>query len=189
MVKGIKMRSIAYFGFAANPPHRGHKEVIEWLSRRYNLVIIGPSAAHAFNKRLPPMSVRLPLCEALLKEVNKSNVDLATIEEALMGSGPVYSYDVLCALKAFYPGDEIHLAVGPDNAEPAIWSKFHRADDIEKHFGRVVAPDMGNNKRSTQIRAMLAAGASYEDLATVATPSVAKLIMDMPIYRNPDLVV
>ena len=168
---------IAYFGFAANPPHRGHLEVIEWLAERYDLVLVGPSVAHAFNKQMQPLESRKIMCVALLSQLQAKNVQLIEVEETLAKDSPVYSYDVLVALQAQYPDDQLFLAVGPDNGDPAVWNKFYKADAIISEFGRVVAPDMGNHKRSTEIRFMILRGASYEELAEVATPAVAALLV------------
>jgi nicotinate-nucleotide adenylyltransferase len=175
---------IAGYGLAANPPHRGHKMIIEHLADRYDLVLMIPSAAHAFGKDLPPMAIRLPLCAALLSEVAADNVELSTLEEDLAGNGPVYSYDVLCAIKKRYPDAQIDLVIGPDNAAPEVWSRFYRADDIKREFGVYVAPDMGADKRSTRLRAMLREGASIEEIATVTTAAVAQLLINMDCYRS-----
>ena len=168
---------IAYFGFAANPPHRGHLEVIEWLAERFDLVLVGPSVAHAFGKNMQPLEGRKVMVAALLSQAQADNIRQVSIEEMLAADGPVYSYDVLCALKDLFKTDELFLAVGPDNAEPEVWAKFHKADQIISEFGRVVAPNMGDHKRSTEIRAMLQNGASEEELVEVATPAVAALLV------------
>ena len=179
--------NIALFGYAGNPPHLGHLEVIEWLAARYDKVLVSPSASHAFGKKLPDINIRVILSVALLSCTDAPNVELIEIEEEMAQhtDGPIYSYDVLCELRKQYPNDTIHLAVGPDNAVPEIWQRFHRADDIMRDFGRVIAPDMGAHKRSTQIRAMLERGASYEELCEVTTPDVAKLIGMMPELYGP----
>lgn len=168
---------IAYFGFAANPPHRGHLEVIEWLAERFDKVLVGPSVAHAFGKNMQPLEVRKVMVTALLSQVQANNVEIVSIEEMLAADGPVYSYDVLYAMQDLFKGHQLFLAVGPDNADPAVWSKFYKADQILSEFGRVVAPNMGDHKRSTEIRFMLLRGASYEELAEVATPAVAALLV------------
>lgn len=168
---------IAYFGFAANPPHRGHLEVIEWLAERYDKVLVGPSVAHAFGKNMQPLAERKVMVTALLSQVQSRNVELVEVEEMLAKDGPVYSYDVLVALQVMYPEDQLFLAVGPDNGDPAVWNRFHKADQILSEFGRVVAPNMGDHKRSTEIRFMLVRGASLEELAEVATPAVAALLV------------
>jgi nicotinate-nucleotide adenylyltransferase len=168
---------IAYFGFAANPPHLGHLKVIEWLSTRYDLVLVGPSAAHAFGKNLPPMVDRLPLVHALLAGSVATNVTVTDIEMSLVGTGSVYSHTVLCALRTKYPEATLHLAIGPDNAEPSVWQKFYRADEIVRDFGLVVAPDMGPDRRSTYIRKLMASGATLDALTPLTGLAVATLLM------------
>jgi nicotinic acid mononucleotide adenylyltransferase len=177
---------IVYFGYAGDPSHGGHLDVIEWLARRYGIVKVGLSASHAFNKQMAAMEIRAECADALLSQSKATNVERTNIEEILCGAGPVYSYAVLCALRKQYPEYSIRLAVGPDNAEPATWSRFYNAEKIMEEFGLVVAPDMGGHKRSTHIRAMLSRGATYEELAPLTTPAVAKVLMKYPgLYSTP----
>lgn len=175
-----RQMEIAYFGYAGNPSHRGHLQVMEWLAKRYDHVIVGLSAAHAFGKTMAPMDFRLQLGRALLSQSPARNIELSDIEDRLRGDGPVYSYDVLCELRKMHPDCSIHLAVGPDNAEQQNWGRFYKSDEILIEFGRVVAPDMGSDKRSTHIRAMLEAGADCEDLAQFTTLPVAKILIANP---------
>lgn len=175
---------IAYYGIAGNPAHLGHRYVAEWLAERYDKVFVGLSAAHAFGKILPPMEIRLTILDALFSTSSAINIELTTIENALVDDGPVYSYTVLSALRAIFPGDEIHLAIGPDNAEPKTWEKFYRASDIIEHFGLVVAPNMGNEMRSTEIRKILSEGTTLARLAEVTGSEVAAVLMaNLDLYK------
>ena len=175
---------IAYFGYAGNPSHGGHLQVMEWLAKRYDHVIVGLSAAHAFGKQMAPMKFRVELAKALLSQSPAMNIEISDIEDRLLGDGPVYSYTVLRELRKIHPDCAIHLAVGPDNADPKNWNRFHNSEKILSEFGRVVAPDMGSQKRSTNIRAMLAMGASCDELTPFTTRPVARLLTDNPsIYR------
>lgn len=175
---------ITYFGFAANPPTLSHAKVIKILSGLYDEVFVGPAAAHAFGKDLRPMSLRMELSAAMLRTVNAPNVKLTDIEASLaeptedgQGVKPVYSYTVLQALRSMYPDAEIHLAIGPDNAEPATWSRFYRYADIDKHFGKVVVPDMGVT-RSTLVRNMLKAGTTVAELIPHVGEEVAHMLIN-----------
>lgn len=175
---------ITYFGYAANPPTLSHAAVIKYLADIYDLVIVGPSAAHAFGKNLPEMKVRMPLSQAMLESVAADNVLLTNIEESLVENAgsdedakPVYSYTVLCALRSMYPNATIHLAVGPDNAVPTTWQRFYKYAEIDKHFGKVVVPDMGTT-RSTLVRNMLKNGATIEDLTPHVGLKVAGMLVN-----------
>lgn len=176
---------IAYFGFAANPPHYGHLEIVEWLAERYDLVLVGPAAAHAFGKILPPLATRMQLCEAWLSYAHMDNIQLTDIEGQLVGDSMVFSYTVLAELRKQYPDATIHLAVGPDNAVPETWTRFYRADDIMREFGRVIAPNMGDDKRSTRIRELLASNAPYEELIELVPRPVIDLLLTMPELYGP----
>lgn len=175
---------ITYFGFAANPPTLSHAKVIKILSEKYDEVFVGPAAAHAFGKDMRPMDERMRLAEAMLHTVNAPNVTLTNIEESLAepsedghGTKPVYSFTVLQALRSMYPDAEIHLAIGPDNAEPATWERFYRHADIDKYFGKVVVPDMGVT-RSTIVRNLLKAGTTVAELIPHVGEEVAHMLIN-----------
>lgn len=175
---------IVYFGYAGDPSHGGHLDAIKWLARRYGRVLAGLSTSHAFNKQMAAMPYRIEFAEALLSQFPAPNVELSTIENSLQGAGPVYSYTVLTELRKLYPQCSIHLAIGPDNAEPSTWDRFYNADKIMQEFGRVVVPDMGSHKRSTHIRAMLSRGTTFDELAPITTPAVAEILMKYPGLYN-----
>ncbi len=167
------MKTIAYFGFAANPPHLGHLKAIEWLSSQVDFVLVAPSASHAFGKNMKDYALRLYWTDLLLKtsKLNLTNVAISTLENDLYHSltrRPIYSYDVLCALRQHDEYDDYHikLAVGPDNAEVATWSKFYRYQDIDLEFGKIIIPEVSDVVRSTDIRnALLNGVATTEYLA------------------------
>lgn len=173
---------LAYFGYAGDPSHAGHLQVIDWLADRYDKVLVGLSASHAFGKKMAPLGFRESLTRALLAQSKGTNTEIVTVEADLAATGTVYSYDVLVELRKQHPGAKIHLAIGPDNAMPETWARFRNSVMIDEEFGKIVAPDMGSNMRSTRIRKMLKEGTSFDALALVATPNVAKLLMSHSGY-------
>lgn len=152
------MKSIVYFGFAANPPHLGHLNAIMWLASRYDLVYVGPSYKHAFEKQMQSFECRFKWTELLLLGKNLQNVIITDVEKQLgetNNGAPVYSFDVLTKLKESHPGDSILLAVGPDNAVAEVWKKFHNVEQIEELFGKVEIPEITDCVRSTFIRCLI----------------------------------
>lgn len=177
------MKTLAYFGFAANPPHLGHYKAIEWLSKQVDLVVVSPSAGHAFGKKMQPYDTRLNWTKILLKQAS-SNVMVSDIENKIAlfktNSAVVYSYDVLTALSKMDDTKDykILLAIGPDNAEPAVWSKFYEYEKIEVEYGKIVIPEMKNVVRSTYIR----------NLYTNASPTLNELIPLVGVDLANDLI-
>lgn len=172
------MKTLAYFGFAANPPHLGHLDAIAWLSDNVDLVIVSPSAAHAFGKKMQSYENRMRWARELLTTCQLANVVLSNIEEQLASAHteqkPVYSYDVLTELKAQYPDYSIKLAVGPDNSDLAVWSKFYKYMEIDAEFGRIVIPEMTGVVRSTYIRNLFnTTEVTYEMLVPLVGKNVA----------------
>lgn len=172
------MKTLTYFGFAANPPHLGHLSAIAWLSSNSDLVLVSPSASHAFGKNMQSYSTRMRWAQELLNTCPLPNVQLSDIESRMADAqsvkAPVYSYDVLAQIAKEYPEYSIKLAVGPDNADMATWKKFYKYQDIDSEFGRVVIPEMTGVVRSTYIRNLFqTTNVTYEMLLPLVGKHVA----------------
>ena len=147
------MKRLIYFGSAFNPPHAGHIRCMEWLSARPNVDVVfaGPNKAHAFTKNMADFDMRCEMTQTLLDHFNMpSNVKVCRIEKEMQPDGsPVYTYDVLVALRKLYPSHTIVFGLGPDNIEQ--FSRFYRHADITAEFELEECPTMGT-VRSTDIR-------------------------------------
>lgn len=147
------MKRLVYFGSAFNPPHVGHVHCMEWLLARKNvdLVLAGPSKAHAFAKDMAAFDLRCQMTQDLLAYYKMpDNVQVSRIEQDLaQDNKPVYTYDVLVALQALHPDHRIVFGLGPDNVEQ--FHRFYRYKDILSEFELEECPTMGT-VRSTDIR-------------------------------------
>ena len=164
-----EIKTIAVFGSAFNPAHCGHVDVVKQVAEIVDLVLLVPSYCHAFGKSMGPFNHRLTMAESMAQGlILSAKVRVSDIERRLslanasdgatnIGLRPVYSYDVLCALEATYPGAKLMLTLGPDNADPAMWKRFYRSQEILDRWGVWVAQERVA-VRSTQIRAKLAKG-------------------------------
>lgn len=171
------MSSIIYFGSAFNPPHRGHMNCLKFLENKGALVLAGPSAAHAFGKKMLPFSTRVQLLRNLMEDY-QIHATICEIEETLatMKDGPVYTWDVLNALKQEYPQASISFAMGQDNQEN--FHKFYRYADIQEHFGIVVIPAISDMARSTQIREAVRTQ-NIDFVIQETSPGVASQLMQL----------
>ena len=148
--------NIVYFGSAFNPPHRAHMACMQELAQRYDLVLAGPSRAHAFNKLMLDYELRCQYTEKMLNLYNIPKTQLSRIEAQLYdGARPVYTFNVLTALAKQYPEDSITFAMGSDNE--AIFDSFYNADQIKRQFKLTICQDQ-DGERSTGIREAIALG-------------------------------
>lgn len=160
--KNNKAGTIAVLGSAFNPPHAGHADVVEQALEYAGQVLLVPSYCHAFGKQMAPYDKRLLMTRAMAASLsNRGDVQVSNIEQTLSegkGSGQaIYTYDVLSALQEHNPQASLIFVLGPDNAEPEVWRKFYRAQDIVERWGLFKAKER-LAVRSTGIRAKLAKG-------------------------------
>lgn len=138
-------KKIAVIGSAFNPPHLGHKDIIEQIYQDFDEILLVPSFRHAFGKEMVPFQHRLYMASMLAQSFHsesflsfKTNAAVITSSiERDIGSEtdqPVYTYDVLNELEARYLNagiqSELVFIVGPDNATRATWNKFYRGEEI-----------------------------------------------------------
>ena len=144
VLKMINKR-IAVIGSAFNPPHLGHKDVIEQIYLDFDEVLLVPSYRHAFAKQMVDFNHRLYMAsmmgqafhnECYLAYQHSTPILTSDIEREIgqTRAGPVYTYDVLEALEARYQtagvNAQLTFVVGPDNANHETWSKFYKGEEI-----------------------------------------------------------
>ena len=96
------MPRYAVYGGSFDPIHFGHLSMIERAAALDYTVIIVPAYRHAFGKKSAPFAHRLRMCELALAACQlQAHTRLCTIEQTLARGEavPVYTYDVLCALR------------------------------------------------------------------------------------------
>ncbi|MCW8877014.1 MAG: adenylyltransferase/cytidyltransferase family protein [Kangiellaceae bacterium] len=145
MSKKNDRRRVAVIGSAFNPPHLGHKDVIEQIYRDFDEILLVPSYRHAFGKKMVPFEHRLYMAsmmgqcfhnENYIHYLSATPILTSDIERRIGDSKPgaVYTYDVLSALEQNYQNagieSELTFIVGPDNACYETWNKFYRGDEI-----------------------------------------------------------
>lgn len=181
------MITVAVLGSAMNPPHLGHLDAIEQLLDRVDEVLVVPSAAHAFGKRMAPFSARLDMSRLLAARcAQPDRVKVSDIEARMLTEAPgrpVYTYDLLSSLDRMErrPWVRYVCAIGPDNAREEVWNRFHRAGEILERFGRVVVADR-LPVRSSAIRAAL--DVHDANLSSMTTPEVAQYIEKHRLYQT-----
>ena len=176
------MSQYTVYGGSFDPIHCGHLSMLERAMALGYEVIVLPAYHHAFGKQSAPFAHRVRMCELALQTCQlQAHARLCTLEQTLAQGRdtPVYTYDVLCALR-----DELQAApcllVGPDIA--AEWQRWYRHADIDREFGRLCLPVI-RAIRSTEIRQHLRAGASSASLHGLVPEPVLAYIAAHGLYR------
>jgi nicotinate-nucleotide adenylyltransferase len=147
-------------------------------------VLVTPTAAHAFGKKLTSFEDRLKMCELAFAPLR--SVELCTIERDM--PQPNYSLHTLQALAARHPSVQLRLLVGSDlqrethawhdfesimKLAPPLWIARQGNDPIA---GEPAMPDIS----STEIRRRIAAD---ESTAGLLSPAVSAYIRKHQLYR------
>jgi nicotinate-nucleotide adenylyltransferase len=175
------MSQYAVYGGSFDPMHFGHLSMIERAMALGYEVIVVPAYRHAFGKQSAPFTHRVWMCKLAIQACQlQTQTRLCTIEQTLAQGccTPVYTYDVLCALR-----NKLQVApcllVGPDITSE--WQRWYRYTDIDREFGRLCLP-MTRAIRSTEIRHRLHAGASPACLRELVPEPVLAYISAHELY-------
>ncbi|EMY69700.1 nicotinate-nicotinamide nucleotide adenylyltransferase [Leptospira vanthielii] len=108
---------VLFFGGSFNPPHRGHRHVIETISKTYPnaLLYVCPNYVSPFKvgeRTFTPGEI-WELCLAEFEGLLSEKVILW--DEEIKQSNISYTIDSLEALKCLHPDAELSLVIGEDN--------------------------------------------------------------------------
>lgn len=186
------MHRIGVFGASFNPPTRGHIDVINQAIPHFDEILLVPSIAHAFEKDLLPIEQRLDM----LKMLASDKVKIFNVEASLQAGQPektkVYTFDVLLELDKYYSEKlksfSLSFIMGPDNADPSVWKKFYRFEEIEKRWNIFIAKQ-NIPIRSTSVRDLLSTHTLNEPALRIAliqmvSEPVAEYILQHKLYRK-----
>ncbi len=179
------MTQYAMYGGSFDPIHTGHLSVVERaITSGYHILVV-PAYRHAFGKQSEAFTHRVHMCELALQDYHlQTHARVCAIEQALSLSraedAPIYTYDVLCALRSHLSQPPC-LLVGPDITDE--WTRWYQHDAIDREFGRLPM-SMTLAIRSSSLRQRLQEGADLNALASYLTPSVRTYIAAHRLYRT-----
>lgn len=106
---------IAVYGGSFNPPHVGHIQAVESVSKalKPDKIIIMPANVpphKALSEDAPPAEERAELCRLAFGGIE--GVEISDME--MRREGKSYTSDTILELKEVYPGDEILFVMGTD---------------------------------------------------------------------------
>ncbi len=176
------------YGGSFNPPHIGHQMACLYLleAQGADAVWVTPAARHPFGKPLVRFEHRVAMCRLMAAALG-GRVTVSEVEASPGASGR--TYDTLTMLRGQNPTTRFGFAIGSDILrETAAW---HRWNDLETMVTVVVLARAGHPSpaaarvelpavSSGEIRRLLRAGQSIEDLVPVA---VAAYIEEHGLYR------
>ena len=180
--------SWAVFGGSFDPPHVAHTLVAAYVRAAHPIsrVLVTPTAAHAFGKRLAAFEDRLAMCELAFADLRR--VELCPIEAEL--PQPNLTLHTLQALQRHHPGVRLRLVLGSDlQNETHAWHDFASIISIapplwierQGHTRNAATPALPDIS-SSEIRRRLAAAEPTDGLLT---PAVAQYIAERGLYRDP----
>ncbi|WCL47965.1 bis(5'-nucleosyl)-tetraphosphatase (symmetrical) YqeK [Leptospira sp. GIMC2001] len=112
-------KRIALYGGSFDPPHLGHRKLIEFYLDRFpstHKVLIVPNRLSPFKENklfLPEES--LILSKINFQDINPEKIEIWDIE--ILKENISYSYETILAAKSLYPGYALDLLIGEDQLE------------------------------------------------------------------------
>jgi nicotinate-nucleotide adenylyltransferase len=183
---------IAILGLAGDPPHNGHKAVMQLAARYVDEVWLMPCYLHKFKNPIASPENRLAMCNLFGK------VSDYEIIHKFCG----YTFDIVNNLKKDMPQHEFSFVIGQDNADHI--DTWYNWQELIKLIRFIVVP-RGNVKSlknwywhdnhifadnveqqdcsSTKIRELIKNN-KYEEAAVHLDPKVLRYIKDNELYVN-----
>lgn len=118
---------VGLFGGAFDPPHRTHVALAQAAIDQLQLDVLHVvPTGHAWHKQrtLTAAEHRLEMCRLAFANVYRAQID----DRELLRSGPSYTLDTLQELQAQYPGAQLFLIMGEDQARAL--SSWNRAEEL-----------------------------------------------------------
>ena len=100
---------VGIYGGSFNPPHKFHREIVEYLlkSKYLDKVIVEPAGDNYKKKDLAKFVDRIEMVKIAFQDI----ADISTIGN----EGYDYTYEVMDYYKKQYPNDELYFICGEDN--------------------------------------------------------------------------
>jgi len=184
------VQKVAILGLAGDPPHNGHKAVMQLASQHVDEVWLMPCYLHKFKNPIASPENRLAMCNLVGKTSNYE------INHKFYG----YTFDIVNNLKRDMPQYEFSFVIGQDNADHInVWYKWPELiklvrfivvprgntkplQDWYLHNGHIFTDGIDEqNCSSTRIRELIKNN-KYEEAGVYLDPNVLQYIKDKELY-------
>ena len=128
-MSGLPPHKVGVFGGAFDPPHHTHVALAQAAIAQLELDVLHVlPTGNAWHKQrtLSPSEHRLAMCRLAFAGVERALVDA----RETMRCGPSYTIDTLQELQAAYPGAQLYLIMGEDQARAL--ASWHRASELAR---------------------------------------------------------
>lgn len=179
---------VGVYGGSFDPPHIAHALAIDMALCAHGLdrVLVVPTYAHAFNKRLTDFEHRVQMCELTFRHLR--SVEICSIEREL--PPPSLTLHTLQALAQRYPDVQLRLLIGSDIlTETQAWHDFAAVERLappvvieRQGFPHDASQPALPGVSSSEIRKRLRAG---ENTRGWLSPNVEQYIREHALYRSP----
>ena len=131
----ISMR-IALFGMSADPPHRGHGEILRWLAMRFDHVAVW-AADNPFKAHQCPLRDRAAMLQLMINDISVAGNKIALHEE-LSHRRSLISAQLA---REIWPRAELTLVVGSDLVRQL--PSWYKAETLFQTVNILVVPRPG----------------------------------------------
>lgn len=138
---------IAIFGGSFDPPHKGHKSVIDELLKLdfLDLIIVLPTFLSPFkSKSLLSPKDRLSLLDKMIENNERILISSYEIDRHKM----TYTIDSIYHFKRLYKPDSMYLVIGADILKDL--HKWHKIEEITKEVDLIIARRNGIDIESSK---------------------------------------
>lgn len=187
------MQKVAILGLAGDPPHNGHKAVMQLASRYVDEVWFMPCNLHKFKNPIASPEDRLKMCSLVGK----------TSEYEIYRKLSGYTFDIVSNITRDMPQYEFSFVIGQDNADHInTWYNWQELIKLVRFIvvprgttkplkdwylkdGHIFADGIDEqNCSSTKIRELIKKN-KYEEAGAYLNPDVLQYIKDKELYVEP----
>jgi nicotinate-nucleotide adenylyltransferase len=177
-------KKIALFGGSFNPPHRAHRQVLEYVKNlgTFDKIWVLPVYTHPFEKDLATFEDREAMCRLLIQGL-EPGVKVCSVEKESKRN-PSYTIDTVSDLKLKYPDTSFTLVIGSDCKKDL--PRWKDAEKLKQMVDFLFVPRPGfeassfQDISSSEIRKHLSKG---EDISGFVLPKIAEYIRKHQLYR------
>lgn len=131
--KILKNLKIALFGGSFDPPHKGHRAVLQKIlsEKIFDEIWVIPVFDHPFGKKMSPYKKRLALLKSLVSDLASDRIKILEVEKEI-GKKPCTTWDVVQNLKSRFPKHRFTFVAGSDIKQDL--PKWHRYEELKKEI-------------------------------------------------------